>query len=109
MFLQRLEVPFLLGPPLHYSFILASSYQRILFVVKPCFTIFLQGNGFLYQARTAVSGVVFYGRSSVEDEAVVKCCKKAINHILQTQQQVCYPLSQYPLYLLFVKTDHWFT
>jgi len=70
----------------------ADDLKRRLTDLNPSGTISVelpfQGNGFLYQARTAVSGVVFYGRSSVEDEAVVKCCKKAINHILQTQQQV---------------------
>ena len=51
------------------------------------FIVYFQGNGFLHQARTSVSGLVFYGRASTEDEAVVKCCKKAINHILQQKPE----------------------
>lgn len=41
------------------------------------------GNGNLYQVRTTVSDLIFYGRASTEDEAVVKCCKKAVAHIQQ--------------------------
>ena len=46
-----------------------------------------QGNGFLYQVRTTVNGLVFYGRAATEEEAVVKCCKKAIGHIDQQRDK----------------------
>ncbi len=50
-------------------------------VELPC-----SGTGNNYQVRTTISGgVVFYGRADTEDEAVSRCCKKAVAYILKHQ------------------------
>lgn len=60
-------------------------FRRQLEALNPSATLSVelpfQGNGYLYQVRTTVSGLVFYGRALTEEEAVLKCCKKAVGHI----------------------------
>jgi hypothetical protein len=42
------------------------------------------GNGNLFQARTTVAeGVIFYGRADTEEEAILKCCQKAVKHLVK--------------------------
>ena len=64
-----------------------ASYRRQLEELNPSATLSVelpyQGNGNLYQVRTTVSGLVFYGRAATEEEAVVKCCRKAVGHMHQ--------------------------
>ena len=44
------------------------------------------GNGNLYQARTTLEdGLIFYGRAETEDDAVLKCCQKAVKHLQKSQ------------------------
>lgn len=46
------------------------------------------GNGNLYQARTTTDdGLIFYGRASNEEEAIAKCCQKAVKHLNKIQEQ----------------------
>ena len=48
------------------------------------------GNGNLFQVRTTLSdGLIFYGRSELEEEAVFKCCQKAVKH-LQKNHEINY-------------------
>ena len=42
------------------------------------------GNGNLYQARTTISdGLIFYGRGDSEEDAIIKCCQKAVKHLMK--------------------------
>ena len=42
------------------------------------------GNGDLYQVRTTIAdGLIFYGRATTEDEAIIKCCQKAVKHLMK--------------------------
>ena len=42
------------------------------------------GNGNLYQARTTISdGLIFYGRGESEEDAIIKCCQKAVKHLMR--------------------------
>ncbi len=44
------------------------------------------GNGNLYQARTTVSeGLIFYGRADSEESAILKCCQKAVKHLMKSE------------------------
>ena len=45
------------------------------------------GNGNLFQARTTISdGLIFYGRADSEEEAILKCCQKAVKHLVKNQE-----------------------
>ena len=68
-------------------------YRRKLEKLNPNVTLSVEmphaGNGDLFQVRTTVSdGLVFYGRASTEDEAILKCCQKAVKHLLKTNNNV---------------------
>ena len=40
------------------------------------------GNGNVYQARTTLAeGLIFYGRAETEEDAILKCCSKAVKHL----------------------------
>lgn len=53
------------------------------------------GNGGLYQARTTISdGLVFYGRAESEDEAVMRCCQKAVKHLIKNNAMCIAPMPQ---------------
>ena len=42
------------------------------------------GNGNLYQARTTIAdGLIFYGRGDSEEDAIIKCCQKAVKHLMK--------------------------
>ena len=48
-----------------------------------------QGNGDLFQARTTIAdGLIFYGRATTEDEAILKCCQKAVKHLLKNNNNL---------------------
>lgn len=42
-----------------------------------------ENNGNMYQVRTVVSEEVFIGRATTEEEAIEKCCRKAVRFIKQ--------------------------
>ena len=53
------------------------------------------GNGNLFQVRTTLSdGLIFYGRAELEDEAILKCCQKAVKH-LQKNHETNYNSNQH--------------
>ena len=63
-------------------------YRRKLEQLSPNVTLTVElphsGNGDLYQVRTTIAGgVIFYGRASSEDEAILKCCQKAVKHLMK--------------------------
>ena len=48
-----------------------------------------QGNGDLFQVRTTIAdGLIFYGRATTEDEAILKCCQKAVKHLLKNNNNI---------------------
>lgn len=46
-----------------------------------------KGNGNMFQVRTVVSEETFIGRASTMEEALAKCCKKAVKFIRQGRIQ----------------------
>ena len=45
------------------------------------------GNGNLFQVRTTLSdGLIFYGRAEMEEEAILKCCQKAVKHLQKNHE-----------------------
>ena len=63
-------------------------FQQKLEELNPNVTLSVElphnGNGNLYQARTTVTdGVIFYGRGDSEEDAIIKCCQKAVKHLMK--------------------------
>ena len=62
-------------------------YHALLTKLCPTHTFSVEmpyaGNGNLFQVRTTILGEVFFGRADTEEEAIVKCCKKATKFVLQ--------------------------
>ena len=67
-------------------------YRALLTKLAPAHTFSVEmpyaGNGNLFQVRTSILGEVFFGRADTEDEAIVKCCKKATKFVLQQREGV---------------------
>ena len=68
-------------------------YRRKLEQLNPNVTLSVelphQGNGDLFQARTTIAdGLIFYGRATTEDEAILKCCQKAVKHLLKNNNNL---------------------
>ena len=55
-----------------------------------------KGNGNLYQARTTTSdGLIFYGRGDSEEDAMIKCCQKAVKHLTKSNDTVPAPQEKF--------------
>ena len=68
-------------------------YRRKLEQLNPNVTLSVelphQGNGDLFQVRTTIAdGLIFYGRATTEDEAILKCCQKAVKHLLKNNNNL---------------------
>ena len=68
-------------------------YRRKLEQLNPNVTLSVElphaGNGDLYQVRTTIAdGLIFYGRATTEEEAIVKCCQKAVKHLMKNNNNV---------------------
>ena len=68
-------------------------YRRKLEQLNPNVTLSVelphQGNGDLFQVRTTIAdGLIFYGRATTEDEAILKCCQKAVKHLLKNNNNI---------------------
>ena len=68
-------------------------FQQKLEELNPNVTLSVElphnGNGNLYQARTTVTdGVIFYGRGDSEEDAIIKCCQKAVKHLMKNNDSI---------------------